>query len=360
MNADAMNDKLNSWLFGAKDRIEIYNMIAEMLENGIALPSAIEKFTLGKSAFGMKKDASTFVMKKVYKSLSSGDGGVMLSRAMRSDIPPDEFMILFAAEENGQLASGLRDAVYLLETKREVSSTIKSALITPIILMLIVGIMMFILQFKVMPIIADVLDPKLWPSIATILNDASHFVVYKGVFVIGIIFMLLFAFSKSAPTYTNGKVRPILDKLPLYSQYKQMQGASFLMSVSAMLSGGTSFSRTLKTLHDYATPYMRSFIKKSINIQSRGGDTGSNGDCLNNNLFNNSVSFGIYIYGDMQDFQKALYVISKKSTEDLLLGITNLMAIIKNIVLVMLLVIVVSILAMISALTAAMQSASSM
>jgi len=360
MNINAMNDKLNSWIFGAKDRIEIYNMIAEMLENGISLPNAVEKFTLGKQRFGMEKDASTFVMKKVYLRLSSGDGGVMLSRALRKEIPEDEFMILFSAEENGLLINGLRDAVYLLETKKMISSTIKEALIVPVILVLLVVVMMAILQFKVMPIIADVLEPSKWPTIAINLNAASHFVIYDGIFILGLCCLILFVFNKSAPVYTHYKIRPILDKLPLYSHYKQMQGTSFLMSVSAMLSGGTALSKTLKTLNDYASPYMRVFIRRSINIQSRGGETGSNGECLNNNLFNKSVSFGIYIYGDLEDFQKSLYVISKKSTKDLLAGITTLMTVIRNTALVTLLAIVVSIISMISGLTAAMQTASSM
>ena len=360
MNVNAMNDKLNAWLFGPKDRIEIYNMMAEMLDNGISLPDAIKKFTLGKKRFGMGKDASTFVMEKVYRKLSSGDGGVMFSRALRENIPDDEFLILFSAEENGLLMNGLKDAVYLLETKQRVSSSIKGELLMPTILIIVVAIMMGVLQFKVMPIIANVLDPKLWPDIATILNNVSHFVIYKGAFVVGFFFLLLFVFFKTAPSYRNTSVRPVLDKLPLYSEYKQMQGSSFLMSVSAMLSGGTSFSKTLQTLHDHASPYIRDFIKKSINIQARGGDTGSNGECLNNGMFNNNVSFGIYIYGDLQDLQKALYVISKKSTEDLLNSISRKLGIIRNIAMVALLGVIISVLSMISQLTAAMQSASAM
>jgi len=358
MNIDDLNDKLNALLFNAQNRIDIYTIMTEMLDNGIALPDAIKKFTLGKKTFGMGKDASTFVMEKVYRKLSTGDGGVMFSKAIQDNIPEDEFMILFSAEENGRLVYGLKDAVYLLETKQRVSSSIKSELMMPVILLLVVGIMMWVLQFKVMPIIAKVLKPELWPDIAINLNNMSHFVVYNGVFVVGALILLYWAFSQSAPVLRNQTVRPILDKLPLYSEYKQMQGSSFLMSVSAMLSGGTSLAKTLQTLYDYATPYMRDYIEKSINIQARGGDTGGNGECLNNGLFNNQVSFGIYIYGDLQDFQKALYVISKKSSEDLLKNISSKLAVVRNLAMFSLLSIIISILSMISQLTAAMQNAS--
>lgn len=352
---DTINEKLNTLLFTSGSRLGVYNVLMEMLSAGISLPDAVRKYVEGKKAFGMGGDAEAFVMEKVYNNLSGGNSGVRFSKSVAKFIPEDEFMIIFASEENGNLIEGLAEAINLVETKTKLSSTIRGAVVVPVVLVLVTFVLMGIVQLNIMPIVGNLLPYEKWPDIAKTLNSLSAFFLYKGGYLLGGVGLLIFIFTKMSAVYTNKTIRPILDKLPLFSHYKQMVGASFLLSVSAMLGGGTSFSDTLRTLHKYSSPYLRGYIKKSITIQSGGGKKGGNGECLNTGLFNNDISFSISVYGDLPDFEKALKIISVKSSDNLLANVTLTLGLLNKLSMVFILIIIISMLMMMTELGGAMR-----
>jgi len=308
-------------------RVTIYEMLAETLKNGISLADSIRKIMIAKQKFSETWHPSTVALNVCYKRLTDGRHSAMFSLAMRDFISDDEFMVLFAAEENGRLDDGLADVVSMMDAKKRIASTIRSSLATPSLMVLLGVIMLWIVDSDVMPHFEKMLPYESWNDLAKIMKTFSSFIIGYGVFIV-VFFIAMFAgMSYIAPRLDDNRIRPILDKLPFFAEYKNIQGNSALISISTMLSGGTSFSDSLKTVFKYSPPYLKKFIAKSIRIQSQGG-SGSNGDCLNVGLFNNKTSALIFIYADLSDFDKAVKTIAYNSTEELIKDISSKMAMI--------------------------------
>lgn len=168
---------------------------------------------------------------------------------------PDIFSELFqsmirAGEESGTLEDVLQVLSLQLEKEKEMNSKIQKALIYPGILittMLIVGVCLAIFVLPKLNTFFSGLHAKLPLTTQIILGSGDFFMKYWYLFLV-LLFVLIFGFLTAIKTK---KGRFIIDtlslKIPFISSLVgKSNTASFIRSLSSLLSSGVSLVRSLK------------------------------------------------------------------------------------------------------------------
>lgn len=235
-----------------------------------------------------------------------------LSICLEQYVPYDEIMLIESCEQSGKLMEGFLLAERISEAKDNIKNSVKSALIYPAFLFVLLIIMLLVIAFMLIPAFSEVGDPSQWQGVAKILYYVSMFIgsVYGAVFGIFSIIGLIAMFY-SFPNYT-GQYRTFLDKYMPYSIYRMVVGATWLFTFSCLMKAGKQQNKILIDMANSKinTPYLRSRVQAILDefVGNRFGDalilaqTGFPDEELIRDLS---------VYADLPEFEQKLYEISE-------------------------------------------------
>jgi type IV pilus assembly protein PilC len=173
LNLERLNE-INVGGVPMKDKVVFMRQMATMVGAGLPLSRSLEI---------MSNQATNPLFKKVLKSvLASIQSGKTLANSFREqeDIFDDiTINLIEAGEESGNLEVVLEKLAVELEERNALSRKIKSAMIYPAIILLIIVGVVLLMMFVMVPAMADIysdFDAEL-PFITTLLMDMSNFFI---------------------------------------------------------------------------------------------------------------------------------------------------------------------------------------
>jgi type II secretory pathway component PulF len=190
-------------------------------------------------------------------------------------------------------------------------SVIFSKLSYPVVLVFALIGLIYFFSIKIIPRIAEVLDPSSWPDNAQSMYGMAMFVHDKGIYVGILLVALCFLVGWSLPR-TTGKLRYYLDYLPPYSFYKAFHSANILISLAAMMRSGVPFVDAMTQLSLHSDPYLRDHLEKMITniadglLLSEAMDTG---------LLSQEMMVSVHMMSNNANFQQAINEIGRQAVK---------------------------------------------
>ncbi|MGK7287840.1 hypothetical protein ACSPAB_23060 [Buttiauxella agrestis] len=147
----------------------------------------------------------------------------------------------------GKVADGFLNAMFIAEGTEKISRSIKSSLM--------IVTYMFSLSFGVVAMFCILLVPTLkqnvplekWNTLQLCVWYFYVIVTEYWYLIFVVIVVISFAVYKSLSIWT-GNIRFHFDKLPPYSIYKRLNGATFILNVNAMLSAGIPMETAINNM----------------------------------------------------------------------------------------------------------------
>lgn len=254
-------------------RIEIYEMLAMMLENRMLLIDALREIrgvlndesqdAASQRAPGHVDDIKlrTIAAEAVHNwvlHLKAGDAeGLPLSRAIAPWVPQEEAALIQSGETTGDLGGALNDAVEGIQNKGAMLGAILAGTVYPVMLFVGSYFMLRIMATKVVPRFESQLDPALWEGAAGMLYVvATGFNRFGLAVAIGAVIASILAVV-SLPIY-RGPGRVFLDRyVPPWNLYKMVQGTTFLRNVALQTRAGIKLYDSVGTMAKAASPWLR-------------------------------------------------------------------------------------------------------
>lgn len=247
--------------FDAKRRKRIYKSIAVMLKNDVPLQKALYRLFEIYSHNGKKKTNSVaIILLNCYQAVGSGDS---LGTALGRWIPHHEASMLRAGEKGSRLIAQLNDLIDVLNTQGKMKGSIIKSVAYPIFLLISVGYLLYFIAYKLMPPFIKMSNPDTWDGNAKVLYDLSMFVTQHGIALIVGVTLFVFIIIASLP-YSFGTLRIWLDRIPPYSIYRTVMGASFLLSLSALVSSGVKLHVALAEIMKNASPWYKERVHAAL------------------------------------------------------------------------------------------------
>jgi type II secretory pathway component PulF len=231
----------------ANDRIELYDNFRQYTLDGLPALEIFNKLIDNYTRRGKKpKNPMGRVLTECRDNLSAG---YSLAQSLREWIPDQELSIIESCDTAGKVAEGFLNAMLIADgTHRIVSAVRGSLMITTYMLSLGLGILALFCILLV-PVLKQTVPLNQW-------SDSQLMVYYLYIGIteysyIFVLFILILSYMvyKSLSNW-SGHIRLYFDKIPPYSVYSRLQGATFIMNVNAMISAGITMEDALSKMVD--------------------------------------------------------------------------------------------------------------
>ncbi|MDF3865870.1 MULTISPECIES: type II secretion system F family protein [Pseudomonas] len=276
--------------FGKNERIQFYESLMGVLEDGIPIEEALETVEKAFSNDGKELHPVSIVCGQVAMLVR---GGKPVAEACRSYIPFDESSLIESGEETGNLIQAFRDCVRIIEARQRIASLVKSVVALPSLTWSLMGALMYVIAGWMVPSMSQRQDPENWTGVPAVLYALSNLVTNYGLAIV-IVTLTLVVLSITTLPYFCGlqissnspvmkvqlsaflqKARIRLESIPPWSIYKVLQGSIFLLNMSVMLRAGISQLNALTILKRSAAPWLRERIDAIHYGVSSGKDFGT-------------------------------------------------------------------------------------
>lgn len=266
------SEGLGRWIgqktFSTNDRMTLYEDLAFLLENNQKTEDAIAGLQRTRRR---KNDPVLLCLNDVRHALTRGRG---LDVGLIGWVPPQETNILRAGRVAKDLRGALLRAIDVVRGVGEMKTTALVNLTYPVMLLGGTFYMMKMVSERFLPRLVQLSPADNWTGWLWWLGAITNFFVDNR-YVLG---CGLAAFSVwviwSLPRLTGAARRRVLDHLFPWSLYREVQGVSFLLNLSALLRANLRTEEALDMLSRNSTPWLHERLSATRRQVSRGKHLG--------------------------------------------------------------------------------------
>jgi type II secretory pathway component PulF len=305
-----INYSFVKWQFrrDVSGRKRLWRKIETLLSNGVQLREALSELRDRRKRMSGKNHPSMTAFSAWIRGIDEGD---FMAEINNGWIQKDETMLLTAGQESGNLEGALSSIIKVVNSKIAIKKAIVSGVSYPLALVLFIFGALYLFGTVVIPKFVETAPNANWVGMADTVVNLSFFTQNYLGYVAMVLISLLAAFFYSLPHW-NSKTRVILDRYPPYSIYRTVQGASFLIALSALVDAGMRLEDALERLKHDSTPWMKVRIQGALN-GIRSGD--SLGDALLKSGYefpDREIIDDLGVYSGLSGFEKALIIIGEE------------------------------------------------
>lgn len=302
-----MSQFLTKLQFSGGVRRNMYQSFADYLAQGIPLNDIVELLAQSIRLANAKSQMfQTKILDDIALQMSTG---VEFTEAIAKWIPMNEAMSIRAGMKSGDPVTGMINTIDTLDSASVMKKTMISKLSYPAVLLMALVVLIFFFSVSIIPNIAQVMDPSLWPESAQPLYSMATFVQEKWWVVLASVVSFGTLVGWTLPRIV-GAPRKVLDRLPPYSFYKAFHGANMLISMASLMRSGIPLVDSLHELRKMSTPYMRSHLERMIVKMSDGG---SLGEALDTGLLSAEMMVNVHMMSHNANFQSAISAIGQQA-----------------------------------------------
>lgn len=248
------------WQFGNKAQLAFLEDMYLLINDGIPANKAIEM--MAQISKGLPKEVASTLAHKIAE-------GQPLAEGMKEWFAPNVIEIVRVGEAGGALAQTLKSAINMLSQQGVAIGAFVGAVSYPILVIVIACVIILYLNGSVFDQFRQIKPVEQWPDagkrlimVATIIKN------YWWVFIVAIV-ALAIVLQRLMSNYI-GEYRPLLDKYPPFSFYKQLTAARLLETLGLLVSNGVVFKSAIKVMQLQANPYAGSHLAMMEHLLSTG------------------------------------------------------------------------------------------
>ncbi|WP_237861100.1 type II secretion system F family protein [Pseudomonas sp. PGPR81] len=258
--------------FGKKERVQFYESLMGVLEDGIPIEVALETVEKAFSNNGKELHPVSIICGEIAMTVR---GGKSLAHSCRAHVPYDEASLIETGEETGNLVQAFRDCVRIIEIRQRISRLVRSVVALPSLTWSLMWALLYVIALWMVPSMTRRSDPETWTGVPAVLYHLSNLVTQYGlVLLISLLAVIVMAVA-TLPVFCGLKIKPDsptwqvqvsrtlqvarlrVESFPPWSLYKVLHGSIFLLNMSVMLRTGINQLDALAILNRSAPPWLR-------------------------------------------------------------------------------------------------------
>jgi type II secretory pathway component PulF len=315
-----------------KARVSLYKVLISSMEYKDTIKQAVSK----RREKLIKRHNKKNIIKRTFTSPGGGEmpflnhaneellKGENFSGATRGWVSDNEQMLIESGS-SGELIESLTMAQNLLESLQLMKKTVITAMVYPIILLIVLFAMIFGFSFNIIPILIDLLPLDLWEDGQKKLYYFCMFFKDNSTYILAGLAILTVLIIKTISFWT-GKIRGYFDVVFPWSIYKEFNAGIFLISFSTLIESGNTPLQALQKLKVQSPEYVKHEIDKILVLINQA----INPATAINTGFLGEVGDDIEDIAEHGDFEKILKSYGEEAVEKILESIKSKAGNVKN------------------------------
>lgn len=298
--------------FAGKTRLKLYRKIASLMKNRFSLMDALDM--LHDSASNGGKNPGEPLAIAIASWGRALNNGKTFSEALKGWAPDRERLMLSVGDVS-DLESALLNLIKVSEGSTKMIRPIVSAIAYPAFLVMMAVLIIYAIGVYMVPPMLEAAPNVRWRGMARDLVDLSAWIKDNWIVAFATLPIVMCIIYFTIGVWT-GRIRVFFDSIPPWSLYRIFVGISWLLSLSALVSGGTPISTAMRALRRDASRYLRERIDKTLVYIN-------NGDNLGQALAKTKLKFpdvevinDLKIYSELDNFEEALQNMANEWLDD--------------------------------------------
>lgn len=257
---DYLQRKLNSLQFSRKQQQGFLEDVSQLILDGVPANQAVE--TIAQISKGKTKEVAKLILQKIAL-------GRPLAEGMQDWFPQPIVEIVRAGEEGGTLAENMAAAVRALASQTKGMASLINSLVYPLTVIAMGLFVSVFIKHSVFTNFIAIKPMSQWPQNGVILYTVATFTESYWWIILILIIATIFAIGQLLREVT-GDTRTFIDKIPVFSLYRQITAARFMETLGLLLSNGIVLKRALVLMRANANHYLMWHIYK-MELRLSGG-----------------------------------------------------------------------------------------
>ncbi|HBC7435638.1 TPA: type II secretion system F family protein [Enterobacter bugandensis] len=247
--------------FSGQYRVQFYEALRFLIENRQKLKPSLEKMRNAWTNFGQKWHPYVELTDDCIDALRENSGDKTLERTLTRWLPAAEASVISAGIRSESLPRSLRYACTLTHAGKRIRAAVWQMAIYPIGFAIMLSSSIYVLNTELLATLTEISPPESWTGALGFLYGISVFFGEYGV-ITGIAATALITWTVwSLPRWHRpDRLRRVFDGLMPWSVYKDIQGATFLLNIGALLQSGVRTKDALEILQETASPWLAARI----------------------------------------------------------------------------------------------------
>lgn len=220
--------------------------VSTLIEDGVPANRAVE--TVAEISKGMTKEVALNISERIAE-------GQLLADGMQGWFPQPIVEIIRAGEEGGAVAKTMRAAAVSLGQQSTAITSVVNSLIYPTLVLVMGMCVAVFLNHSIFENFAAIKPVNQWPVNAQLLVAFANFIQHWWLAVIVVIFAVGLLITRVLYQFT-GDLRHTIDRLPVFSLYRDLTSARFMQTMGLLISNGIVFKKALALMQHKASTYL--------------------------------------------------------------------------------------------------------
>lgn len=288
--------------FAGKTRLKLYRKIASLMRNRFSLMDALDM--LHDSASNGGKNPGEPLAIAIASWGRALNNGKTFSEALKGWAPDRERLMLSVGDVS-DLESALLNLIKVSEGSTKMIRPIVGAITYPAFLLMMAVLIIYAIGVYMVPPMIDAAPNVRWRGLAADLVDVSAWIKDNWIIAFSALPIIMAVIYFTISIWT-GPIRVIFDSIPPWSLYRVFVGISWLLSLAALVNGGTPISTALRALRRDASRYLKERIDKTLVFINNGDNLGQALAKTKLNFPDVEVINDLKIYSELDNFEEAL------------------------------------------------------
>ena len=280
--------------FGAKPQLAFLEDLYVLVNDGIPPNRAVDMLTQVTS--GISKEVAESISKKIGEGQNLADG-------MREWFGPNIVEIIRVGEEGGALAETMKSGIKTMSAGSSTVSAMIGAIVYPGMVCLMACAIIVYLNSSVFVQFRVIKPVEQWPEAGRSLVAIAGLITSWWWAVILAVFGVIMLLRYVLTNYV-GDLRPVLDKIPPFSIYRQIAAARTMETLGLLISSGVVFKGAIKVMLFQANPYVASHLTQMEHLLSKG--KGNIADVLSTGLIRHEDVLRLRVMAEVKGFEHGL------------------------------------------------------
>ncbi len=197
--------------------------------------------------------------------------GRKLSDVLRPFVGSTQYVILAAGESAGDMAAAIQNILELDAQRNEILRYLYGAMVSPLMYIAALIVTLTIMATQVIPPLSEILPPQQWQGLGRMIYDSTLVVQPRwGLLIVGMVGFGYLSIRNLLPRWT-GPLRLRCEQfIPGFGLYRDIQGALWLRSFSAMLRARIPDTVILELQIRDGTPWLRERLSRFLQLMVNG------------------------------------------------------------------------------------------
>lgn len=299
-------------VFASKTRLKLYKKIASLMRNRFSLMDALDM--LHDSASNGGKNPGEPLAIAIASWGRALNNGKTFSEALQGWAPDRERLMLSVGDVS-DLENALMNLIKVSEGSTKMIRPIVGAITYPAFLVMMSVLIIYAIGVYMVPPMMQAAPNVIWRGSAASLVSLSKWIQENWIIAFSILPIIMGIIYFTISIWT-GKVRVFFDAVPPWSLYRIFVGISWLLSLSALISGGTPISTAMRALRRDASRYLKERIDKTLIFINNGENLGQALAKTKLNFPDPEIINDLKIYSELDNFEEALSNMANEWLDD--------------------------------------------